>query len=177
MNMPYFLSSVQWESVIWILLGLAAGVALTAVLNPRLFSVLSTRSGVWIDIDVVTRKLDKRINIDRRVLPHSRLLGAMSIAAASVLAAFSIRYQYAGWWIVLTSLGVIAAIGLVALVSPRLFSRLATWGSVWVDTDRVLKKADHRIDIDAYVLRYCRLFGAGVLGVVVVLAALLICTL
>jgi len=176
MSMIDVFSSVPREWFIWTLLGFAGGVGLIAVLSPRLFSALSAWSSVWIDTEKSAKSLDRRIDIEQHVLRHSRLYGAMTVVATGVLAAFSMRLEYAGRWVALVSLGFVAANGLLALLSPPLFSRLAHWGSLWIDTDRFFATLDRRIDIDRPVLRYSRLFGMAVLGVVVVLASCMLWT-
>jgi hypothetical protein len=55
------------------------------------------------------------------------------------------------------------ALGLMAVAAPRAFQRLAQRSSKWVDSEKLLAVLDKRVDIDAYVLRYTRLFGAAVL--------------
>lgn len=74
-------------------------------------------------------------------------------------------------WIVPAVAAVIGVLGLVALCSPPLFTLLASYSKVWVDTERFLKKLDQPVDIDRHVLRHCRLFGA-----VLVTAALAVLT-
>lgn len=174
MNLAYNLPSIRWEFAIWALLAVAAGSALMAVVSPRLFSALNAWSSVWIDVDKLTKRLDKRVDIERHVIRHSRMLGAMTVAAACVLSAFSLRLQYGGQWVVLGSLGLVGAVGLLGVFSPNLFSRLARWGGLWVDTDRLLARLECRFDIDHHVLRHCRLFGIAVLVAVAVLAGFLL---
>jgi hypothetical protein len=173
MNATHVLHSAVWDSAVWTLLGLAGGLALLAILSPRLFSSLSSQSSVWIDTYRVTKAFDKRFDISRYVLPYSRLLGAMTLVATGVLAVVASRLGHAGQQIAWPLLGLVGAAGAVAVFSPRLFSRLASWGNRWIDADRVLTKLDRRIDIDRHVLAHCRLFGVAVLGTVVVLACLL----
>ena len=175
MNVAEFLCSFSGQVMIWTLLAGAAGFGLVAVLSPRLFTALNARTAVWIDIDRFTRKLDRRVDLDACVARHPRLLGALSITAAGVLAGLSISYPYGARWIVLAFLGFVAVAGLLALCRPPAFSRLARWASVWVDTDKLVDKMQRRIEIDRYVLRYCRLFGVAVLGAVGVLGTMLIC--
>ena len=66
---------------------------------------------------------------------------------------------------------IVGTIGLIALISPRLFFALAKRSSQWVDTDQALKSLDRRIDIDGYVLPYSRYLGLAVLAAVVILAS------
>jgi len=165
---------MQWESFVWTLLAVAASIALVAILSPRVFARLNAWSSVWIDIDRLARKSNTRIDIDDRIIPHCRLLGAIVIVAAGILASFYIRFQYVAEWIALPSLGLVGAIGLLALFSPLLFSRLARLGAFWVDIDKYADKMNCQIEIDLHILRHCRLFGAVVMGVVVILTALLV---
>ncbi len=67
-------------------------------------------------------------------------------------------------------LGLIALVGLVALVSPRVFRTLAVRSNQWVDTDRVLACLDRRVDIDHHVLPFARPLGFAVLTAVAVIA-------
>jgi hypothetical protein len=162
--------------VIWTLLAGAAGFGVVAILSPRIFSALNARTSVWIDVDRFARKLDERVDVDDRVARHPRMLGTLSIIAATALAGLSIRYPYSARWVVLGFLGFVAVAGFLALCSPPAFSRLARGASVWVDTNRLVDKMQRRIEIDRYVLRYCRLFGFAVLGAVALFASVLICT-
>ena len=130
---------------------------------------------MWIDIDRFTRRLDRRVDVDDRVACHPRVLGALSIVAAAALAGFSLHYPYNARWVVLAFLGFVGVAALLALCSPPAFSWLARWASLWVDTDKLVDKMQRRIDIDRYVLPYCRVFGFAVLGAVAVLGSMLVC--
>jgi hypothetical protein len=66
-------------------------------------------------------------------------------------------------------LGFAGISGLIALVSPRVFHKLAAGGSRWIDTSRFVAKLDRPIDLDRLVLPYSRVLGAAVLVAVVVL--------
>ncbi len=70
-------------------------------------------------------------------------------------------------------IGVLAALGLLALVSPHRFSVLATRGGHWVDTDRFFAALDKRIDVDQYVLPFSRILGGAVLAAAALFAVLL----
>ena len=175
MNLAELLCSFPGQAAIWTLLAGVAAAGAVAVLSPRLFAALNARTSVWIDVDQFARRLDRRVDVDDRVARHPRLLGALSIAAAAVLAGLSIWYSYTARWIVLAFLGLVAVAGVLALCSPPAFSRLARWASVWVDTDKLVDKMQQRIDIDRYVLPHCRLFGVAVLGAAGVLGSMLIC--
>ncbi|MBI3836784.1 MAG: hypothetical protein HY288_02470 [Planctomycetia bacterium] len=65
------------------------------------------------------------------------------------------------------ALGIVGAVGLLALLSPRRFSSLATRGGQWVDSNKVLTQFDKRVDIDAYVMPFSRSLGVAVLAAVV----------
>jgi hypothetical protein len=67
------------------LLSLCGLFGLIALLSPRHFEVLARKSSRWIDSRRIVEVLDRRIDVDDYVLPHSRLLGALVLAAVSVL--------------------------------------------------------------------------------------------
>jgi hypothetical protein len=170
MNMPQALTHNQWWYVVWTLLGIVGASGLLAVLSPRLFSWLATRSSVWYESEGLLKKLDRRIEIDSYVLRHCRLFGVLVVAAAAVIAAFCTVLPFRGdrfAWVVVACT---VPAGLFAIFSPRLFALLDAYGSTWVHSERVLEKFDQRIDVDSYILRYCRPFGVLCLGVALVLA-------
>jgi hypothetical protein len=72
--------------IIWALLALAATVGLIALASPTLFAKLSGVGNRWIDTSSMLAKLDRRIEVDSRILPYSRLLGAAVVASVSLLA-------------------------------------------------------------------------------------------
>lgn len=74
--------------------------------------------------------------------------------------------------VVWTLLGIFAAIGLLAVVSPGRFSTLTQHSSTWIDTNKLLSKLDTRVDIDKYVLPFSRALGVGVLLAVAIIAYL-----
>lgn len=69
-------------------------------------------------------------------------------------------------WVFLASAGVV---GIVALVSPKTFQRVAEIGGHWLDSNKVLKRLDMPIDVDRLVLPHSRLLGAAVLTSVAIL--------
>jgi len=75
-------------------------------------------------------------------------------------------------WSVLVVAGVL---GVIALVSPRLFSKIARVGNHWVDTSKWLSKLDTRVEVDAHVLPYSRHLGAAVVASLAVLGVVLVC--
>ena len=65
-------------------------------------------------------------------------------------------------------------LGVIALVSPPLFSKIARAGNHWVDTSKWLAKLDTRVEVDARVLPYSRQLGAAVIASVALLAFVLL---
>ena len=53
--------------------------------------------------------------------------------------------------------------GVIAVFLPQVFGKLATFLGRWVETRPTFAMFDKRIDVDQYVLRYTRVFGALVL--------------
>jgi hypothetical protein len=68
-------------------------------------------------------------------------------------------------------LGLTAVVGLIAVVSPRALTLVATAGNHWFDTWRFLpvseksflRRLDRWIELDAFALRHCRALGCAVL--------------
>jgi hypothetical protein len=80
------LAIISRQAILWGALSIFGFIGLIAVVSPNRFAVLATRSGRWVDTNKVLEVLDKRIDIDRYVLPFSRLLGITVILAVAVLA-------------------------------------------------------------------------------------------
>lgn len=79
--------------------------------------------------------------------------------------------QISPWaWLLICAL---ASIGLLAMASPRHFSSLASRGSNWVDTDKLLQVLDRRIDIDESVKPFSRVLGFAVVASAILIAAML----
>lgn len=87
---------------------------------------------------------------------HGRIVIGNGIPGESMHASLSDKF-----FVVFMSLS--ALLGLIALVSPRVFQRLATQSKQWVDTEKYLAVLDRRIDVDSYFLRHCRVLGALVM--------------
>jgi hypothetical protein len=87
-----FLAVASVQVTVWGTLGVIALIGLIAVVSPSRFAVLATRSGRWVDTNKLAEALDKRIDIDRYVLPFSRLLGVVVLIAVAVLTYVLIRY-------------------------------------------------------------------------------------
>lgn len=75
--------------------------------------------------------------------------------------------------IAFTLLGLAGLLGLLAVVSPRLFQKVAGQSGRWIDSSRALEYLDRKVDIDAYILPRSRLLGVAVLVSVAVLAYLI----
>ena len=87
------LAFVSKQAVLWTTLALLGLVGLIAVISPNRFQKLATRSGQWVDTNKLAEVLDKRVDIDRYVLPFSRLLGVAVILSVAVLSYVVLRYQ------------------------------------------------------------------------------------
>ncbi len=87
------LAFISKQAVLWTTLALLGLVGLIAVISPNRFQKLATRSGQWVDTNKLAEVLDKRVDIDRYVLPFSRLLGVAVILSVAVLSYVVLRYQ------------------------------------------------------------------------------------
>lgn len=74
-----------WETCFWILLAIAGLIALVAVVSPATFRTLAKFGGQWLDSGKLLAALDKPIDVDRLVLPYSRMLGAAVLATIALL--------------------------------------------------------------------------------------------
>ena len=70
---------------LWFLLAAAAVTGFVALVNPKLFQALVSHGGRWIDTSRFLAILDKRFDVDRWVLPYSRVLGAMVLLAVMLI--------------------------------------------------------------------------------------------
>jgi hypothetical protein len=87
------LAFVSKQAVLWSTLGLLGLVGLIAIVSPRGFQKIATRSGQWVDTNKLAEVFDKRVDIDRYVLPFSRLLGVAVILSVAILGYFVLRYE------------------------------------------------------------------------------------
>lgn len=85
MNSTLTLVQRVWEPCSWILLVGAGVLRLVALVSPRTFQRVAEIGGLWLDSNKVLARLDKPIQVDKLVLPHSRLLGAAVLAAVAIL--------------------------------------------------------------------------------------------
>jgi hypothetical protein len=80
-------SNTLITATFWLAIGLLTSVGLLAIVSPKRFAALSTRGNRWIDTEKLLQPLDARIDVDRYVLPFSRLLGVAVLASVAMLAA------------------------------------------------------------------------------------------
>ncbi|MBC7821027.1 MAG: hypothetical protein IAG10_29430 [Planctomycetaceae bacterium] len=85
MNSAPNLLQTLWGPCSWILLALAGVIGLVALVSPKTFRSLAEFGGRGLDSDKWLAQLDKRIDVDRLVLPYSRWLGAAVITAVAIL--------------------------------------------------------------------------------------------
>jgi hypothetical protein len=75
-------------------------------------------------------------------------------------------------WLVWPLLLGCAILGTIAMVSPSFFRAIATTGSRWVDTNKLLLKLDTTVNVDQIAFRYPRVFGLAVLVASLFLASI-----
>jgi len=80
-------SNTLISATFWLAIGLLTSVGFLAIISPKRFASLSTRGNRWIDTEKLLQPLDARIDVDRYVLPFSRLLGVAVLASVAMLAA------------------------------------------------------------------------------------------
>ncbi len=170
------LQQVPWKPIAWIGLLLAGSAGLLMVLSPRRFARVAAWCNLWVDTDPLFKKLDYRVEIDAYVLRYARLFGVLVVAASLVLVYFPLRFAALDSWICWAAIGLVGGMGMLAVLTPRRFARLAEWGGLWTDTDRLARRFDRRIEIDSYLLPYTRPLGVALLAAAVVLA-ILVCRL
>ena len=84
--MILFAAKLVAGPVVWFFIGILAAIGILAMASPQRFAKLADRSGSWIDTNKALAFLDKRIDIDRHVLPFSRVLGFAVLASAILIA-------------------------------------------------------------------------------------------
>ena len=85
MNSASTLLQNVWGPSSWILLALAGLVGLVALVSPKTFRSVAEFGGRWLDSEKLLAKLDRKIDVDRLVMPYSRWLGAAVVAAIAIL--------------------------------------------------------------------------------------------
>ena len=79
--------------VVWTLLGICGAAGLLAFVSPQKFSSLTSHSNTWVDTNKFLETLDKRVDIDKYVLPFSRVLGFSVLIAVGVIAYLYLKYK------------------------------------------------------------------------------------
>lgn len=85
MNSTSISLQIFLERCSWFLLASAGLLGLVALASPKTFRSLAQFGGQWLDSSKLFAHLDKRIDVDRVVLPYSRALGAAVIATVAIL--------------------------------------------------------------------------------------------
>ena len=83
--------AIAWQPLFMILLGLVGIHGVVTLLAPRWFRGLATFSGRWVSADKHLQFLDRRIDIDRWFLDHSRAFGAVLLAVVGTLMCIALR--------------------------------------------------------------------------------------
>jgi hypothetical protein len=83
-----------------------------------------------------------------------------------LLAAFDSRWEPVVWF----ALGVLGAVGVLAVLNPRRIAALATRGEGWVEPARTASGGPQPDSGNFYTLTLCRVFGIALLGGVVAIA-------
>jgi hypothetical protein len=81
-----FAVSYTTVRVAWLLLALSGSLGLMALISPRCFHRVSAAGSRWVDTTKLIERLDRRFDVDRYILPYSRVLGALVVASVAVLA-------------------------------------------------------------------------------------------
>lgn len=76
----------QFAPIVCTLLAMAGGCGLLALLSPRLFAKLSAVGNRWVDTSSTLARLDRRVDVDARILPYSRWLGLAVVVSVALLA-------------------------------------------------------------------------------------------
>ena len=87
MNSTSIVLQQAWSACSWTLLSCAGIVGLVALISPQTFQSLSKRGGRWLDSEKMLARLDKRIDVDQAILPHSLVLGAAVVATVAIVCA------------------------------------------------------------------------------------------
>ena len=79
-------AQVNLAPVFWVALGFVALTGTVAVVSPKRFAALATRSNTWVDTNKLLEVFDRRVDVDHLVLPFSRVLGLAVLFAVGLLA-------------------------------------------------------------------------------------------
>ncbi len=79
------LMSSALATLLWGLGAFFAALGLLAMISPPRFAALARFGSHWIDTSHLLSKLDRRVDLDDKLLPYSRFLGASVVAAMGML--------------------------------------------------------------------------------------------
>lgn len=85
-------AKISLAPFVWTLLGMFSAIGLLAVVSPRYFSTITNRSSTWVDTDKLLSTLDTRVDIDKYILPFSRILGVSVLIAVGIIAFLYLNY-------------------------------------------------------------------------------------
>ena len=85
MQMLMALAHRFWGPFSLFLLATAGVIGLVALVNPRWFEQIVAHGDRWVDTEKLFAVFDKRVNVDRYVLPYSRLFGALIVAVVVLI--------------------------------------------------------------------------------------------
>ena len=77
----------MWFPLLTATVAAGASLGVLALVSPKTFSSVALYSSQWVDSNRVVALLDRRIDIDRFVLGHSRIFGTLVLVAVAVLVA------------------------------------------------------------------------------------------
>ncbi len=75
---------LSWNPISYGFLAVAGFFGLLAIVSPKWFITLATKSNVWIDTSKFGEFIDKPIDLDTMVLRHCRAFGAILLASAAI---------------------------------------------------------------------------------------------
>lgn len=78
-------ATLFWQTLLFASLGIVGLAGLLALISPRLFATVATSSSRWINTRRFLDYFDRQVNVDRLILPHSRLLGGLVLASVAIL--------------------------------------------------------------------------------------------
>lgn len=174
------LYSILSATLFW-LAALTFIVGLLMILVPGWLMRVSGGINIWIDTAPWFHKLDEQRSFERLFYRFHLLMGIFIIVGSLYSLWFIWQLQggellfllpalknpvlldiLQSALIYLLLLGNLVAfvIGVVVLVRPSLLKNLEAWSNRWVDSDRVLKSVDRRVDISERIIHgHPRLFG------------------
>jgi len=85
MNTTLIAAHPALAPILWGSCALFGTVGLIALTSPRLFASLARVGNRWIDTSKFFAKFDAQVDLDSKVMPHSRWLGAAVVGAVAVV--------------------------------------------------------------------------------------------